>query len=397
MTAFACAATAQGKNLLFYGNSFSSRNGTVANMVQLIALEAGHLVPTIVKRFAGGQNLNYHATNPGQVGAISNSLPSGQQWDYVILQGQSTEATQTLGNPSLFRNSALNITSNVRNHSPLAKAVLYQTWARATQHHYYPNTFATPIAMHDEIRGNYKSAAADINNALGADTANNSAAGDGVGLLEWDPSYYEPDMYHPLPSMTLLASMCIYSSVYGERACAIHPDFNSASPLVNWLASLGLGAGDWQELAPLADRSSSPTLRPFPGSGDHLLLESATMPSPLSACGKLNIGQGTYLTIRLTSMNQVFDGVPSLLLGTAFATGSYPTASPLWPELHIDTSNMFVLSTTPNLNPEQIWFTQLPFTIPGVSVMVQGLAWGASSETGNPNFTTTDAHTFEFQ
>ena len=26
-----------------------------------------------------------------------------------------------------------------------------------------------------------------------------------------------------------------------------------------------------------------------------------------------------------------------------------------------------------------------------------GLAWGASSETGNPNFTTTDAHTFEFQ
>ena len=52
MTAFDCAATAQGKNLLFYGNSFSSRNGTVANMVQLIALEAGHLVPTIVKRFA---------------------------------------------------------------------------------------------------------------------------------------------------------------------------------------------------------------------------------------------------------------------------------------------------------------------------------------------------------
>ena len=122
------ASTAQGKNLLFYGNSYSLRNGTVANMVQLIAIQSGRPTPTIVKRFAGGQDLDYHANNPGQVAAISNALPNNQDWDFVVMQGQSTEATQALGDPADFRANAAAIMGNVRNHSPSVKAVLYQTW-----------------------------------------------------------------------------------------------------------------------------------------------------------------------------------------------------------------------------------------------------------------------------
>ena len=64
--ALASAATAQSKNLLFYGNSFSFFNGGVAPLMQLIAIEAEPPSPTIVQRLAAGQDLQNHATDPGQ-------------------------------------------------------------------------------------------------------------------------------------------------------------------------------------------------------------------------------------------------------------------------------------------------------------------------------------------
>ncbi|MEO6598002.1 MAG: hypothetical protein ABIP94_24935, partial [Planctomycetota bacterium] len=91
-----CVLVAQGKNLLFYGNSFSFFNAGVARVVKFIAIEAGYPAPTTVERLVSGQDLRFHATDPGQVAAISNSLPPGQTWDRVIMQGLSTESTTTL-------------------------------------------------------------------------------------------------------------------------------------------------------------------------------------------------------------------------------------------------------------------------------------------------------------
>jgi hypothetical protein len=221
---FAAAAAAQGvgKNLLFYGNSYSARNGGVGELVRLLAIQAGLPAPTIVTRYQNGADLQYHATNSAQVAAITGSLPAGQRWDVVVMQGQSLEATAASGNPGLFRASALQILGNVRNHSPQAKAVLYQTWARAVGHFLYPNTFASPRAMHDEIRGNYLAARNDLNAAYGAGAASAAGVGDGVALLGWLPSYYDPDLFHPLPPMTLLAGMCLFTSIYSVRVCPLN-------------------------------------------------------------------------------------------------------------------------------------------------------------------------------
>ena len=43
--ALASLGAAQGKNLLFYGNSFSFFNGGVAPLVRAIAIEAGYQAP----------------------------------------------------------------------------------------------------------------------------------------------------------------------------------------------------------------------------------------------------------------------------------------------------------------------------------------------------------------
>jgi hypothetical protein len=39
----------------------------------------------------------------------------------------------------------------------------------------------------------------------------------------------------------------------------------------------------------------------------------------------------------------------------------------------------------------------MPFTLPGASLLVQGLAWAPSAATGNPWFTTSEGLEFVFQ
>ena len=394
---FTAHCGAQGKNLLFYGNSYSSRNGSVADMVMRIAAQAGKPSPTIVKRFAGGQSLNHHATNSGQVAAISNSLPGNQEWDCVVMQGQSLEATQAQGNPTQFRARAQTIVGNVRSHSPAVKAVLYQTWARALGHHYYPATFASPLSMHNEIRTNYRLATDDINTLFGSGTACNAAVGDGVALLEWDPAFYDQDLFHPASTMTLLASMCLYTAIYEEPVCGIPISFQQGGALVNWMTFVGLNENNWHAMAAIADRCADPALRPFAGSGDHLLLESGSLPGRVNACSNIPISQGQLLLLQLSSRNGIYDSSPSLLLVNVFLNGSPPTPSITWPELQIDTGTMLILSSTNDLASPHNFIIGLPFSFPGASVLVQGLAWGPSSETGNTQFTTTDAHVLEFQ
>ena len=396
LIALASSATAQGKNLLFYGNSYSQGNGGLPQLVQQIATEAGHPNPTVVSRLFGGRNLLFHATDAGQVATISTALPSGQSWDHVVMQGQSTEATANLGNPAQFRTSAVAITTNVRNHSPAARAVLFQTWARGIGHSVYPRTFNDPREMHDQIRSGYQLAASDIDAAFGPGTAANAAVGDSAAWLEWDPTNYLSDLSHPGPQLSLLAGMCVFTSIYGQSACSIEPDFNQMSPLAGWLTSRGLNAQDWQQLGGIADRAAASTTRPAPGSGDHLLLESGTAPGLISACRSNDITRGSSVVVQMRSLNGTYDNAAAWLLVDAFSTGQPPGPQAMYPEIAVNLGTSSVLLESTNLANPLSFTIQLPFSSPGTTIMVQGLAWAPSSETGNTWFTTTDGHEFVF-
>lgn len=397
LLAGAVVAQGVGKNILFYGNSYSSRNGGVGDLVRLLAIEAGLPAPTIVKRYVSSADLQYHATNATQLAAITTALPAGQRWDVVVMQGQSLEATAASGDPALFRASALQILGNVRNHSPLAKAVLYQTWARAVGHFLYPGTFATPRAMHDEIRGNYLAARSDLVAAYGAGAAINAGVGDGVALLGWQPSYYDPDLFHPLPPMTLLAGMCLFTSIYNVRVCPLAPNLAGSGALAAWLAGLGVTQADWDQMAGLADLCAARSVRPFPGSSDYLTLESGVAPGNVSACGARNVGVGSLLTLQMRSRNGVFDNAPGWLLVNVFPVGAPPLPSPTWPELRIDVGSMLVLLQAPSLQQPLGLALPLPFSFPGAAVLAQGIAFAPSSATGNPSFATTEGCVLVFQ
>ncbi|MCK5945257.1 MAG: hypothetical protein KAI24_24930, partial [Planctomycetes bacterium] len=336
LLALAPFAGAQGKNVLFYGNSYTYYvwGYGVPEVVGLLAIEAGHPAPTIKSSLTGGGTLPYYATDPGQIAAISNLVPAGQTWDAVVMQGHALGATNGVGfNVNDFLTGAEGIMSNVRNHSPAARGVMYQTWASAWGQMYYPVPWPTPMAMHDEIRGNYRLAVSNLNALFGPGAAVNAAAGDAVALLEWDPIWYEADLFHPNPSMILLAAMCIYTAIYEEPVCGIEPVFDPPGPLATSLLQQGVGEAEWRLLSGLADRSAVPAHRSYPGSGDHLLLESSVdMPAP-NACPEKRVTFGSQVQVRMRSLNDVFDAAPAWLLLDVFPTGSPPGASVVYPEL----------------------------------------------------------------
>tara|TARA_R110002072_G_scaffold273219_1_gene433676 strand:- start:75345 stop:76574 length:1230 start_codon:yes stop_codon:yes gene_type:complete len=390
----ASAISAQGKNLLFYGNSFTyySWGFGVPEMVGLIASEAGHATPNIVQALIGGATLGDHATDPAQVAIISNALPAGETWDHVIMQGRTQEATDYGGfNRLAFRNNAVAITGNVRSHSPLASAIMYQTWAVAWGHMYYPLPWAVPLEMHEDVRLGYRLAVSDILATFGSGTAWNAAVGDAVALLEFDPAWYEPDLGHPSPSIILLAAMGLYTTMYGTTVCEIDPDFTPGSALSQALSPFGLGAAEWDFLAGISDRSADETVRRYPGSSDQLMLETATGSGDLTSCPAKQLTVGTQVQIRLRSMNGVYDNAAGILMVDFFVTGSPPVLGGPFREIQVDLGGA-ILGPMVFLSSALTVSFPMPITLPGGSFRVQGLAWQASLESGNALLTTTDAH-----
>ena len=392
----AAVGLAQGKNILFYGNSLSLFNCGVAAVVRGMAIDAGFPAPTCQLQLVSGMALHFHATDPAQIAAITNSLPPGQHWDFVVMQGISHETTTTLGNPTQFAADAATILGNVRNHSPAAVGVLFQTYARAQGHAWYPGTFANPMVMNEQVRTTYRNTTAQLNALFGPGAAVNSAVGDCAALIEFAPSYYFTDLQHPAPALTFLSGMCLFSTIYARRACDVTPNVGQPSALATLLTNYNWNLNDWRRLAGIADRCAARSLRRYPGSGDQLLLETGTVPGYCIAAPVDDVTLGTPFELRLSSKNGRFDTAPAMLIARLFTTGMPPQPPGQYPELAISPASLSILLTTPNLASPLAFSLNLPFTLPGLSLMIQGVALAPSSETGNQTFTATDGHELVF-
>jgi hypothetical protein len=215
-------ADAPGKRLLFFGNSFSMGSDVPGHVAALAALR-GHPVPVAVADLMGGKDLAYHI-NEVDTNAAANvasaALTGADTWDFVVMQGYSTEATH-LRDASVFRANALALYERVRGHASGKGAgvvpVLYQTWARAPGHSFYPGSFSGPAAMQHEIRTNYQAAAALIAAAAPDVTPRIAPVGDAFELGGFSPArLYAADLYHAGNLGPSIAALCLYAAIYGE-------------------------------------------------------------------------------------------------------------------------------------------------------------------------------------
>ncbi len=378
-------------NLLFYGNSYSADNASVPALVGVIASAAGQATPRIVPRLAGGMNLTFHFTDPAQVAAITTSLPVSEFWDYVVIQGMSTEATH-LGNPTTFRAAALGIVQNVRAHSPAAKAVLYQTWARAYGHTFYPGAFANPMAMQNEVRVSYQLAVDDINQAFGPGTARLARVGEAMAALAFSPSLYVSDLSHPRQPITLVAGMTIYTALWQDALCGLNPEFTQQTPIGRHFIGNGFTAQMWNDMRGYADLVAERSLRRFPGSGDDLVLRAGTGTS-LLPCARIDVPVGGNLRLEEITPNWTYNNVTAGLVLDLVPV----SPSPSFPELFVGHGRPVVLAITASLSNRLSLTVPIPMEVSGNSLIVQGIVLGPSTRTRNPLFCTSDGIEVRFQ
>lgn len=261
-------ANAQPLSIIFYGNSFTFGAGSsrpVDSVFRDIATIAGHDRPYTVSAAVSGQDLEWHVGNNTQ--RITSSIPPGQNWDYVVLQEHSTKLTRAYtGSPSFpasieeSKTTAVQLHNAVKAHSPGAKPVLYETWARGPGHAFYtgasPQFPGGPSEMQAEIRDGYNMLQAALDEAAGEELTLIAPVGDAWEEANYD-NLHSGDLWHAQNRGTLLAALVIYGTIYGDSD-------TSALDLTDrrLLDSLNLSVSDGEFLTAAADSILAPVPEP---------------------------------------------------------------------------------------------------------------------------------------
>lgn len=251
----AASGSTEHPNILFFGNSFTQSYSPkdVPTLLRDIHLAADQPTGIFFRRTNGGFSLQAHLQNTGENSVeylAAQTLPEGESWDYVVLQGNSTESTTTAGNPANFVASGLAIFDIIRQSNPDTKAVLFQTWARNENvTGFYPTPFENPAAMQAEIRTSYRQLYTSLLDTYGAESARYAGAGDAFGELGWSTSLYNGDYYHANNRGELLVALTLYGALHGPVATPLA----SRGVLDGVAASIGLSSADLMSMAIAAD------------------------------------------------------------------------------------------------------------------------------------------------
>jgi hypothetical protein len=259
-------------DILYYGNSFTIATGfgstrSVPQLVASIATAAGHPAPYSRNASSPGQSLQWHLTN--NVGVITTGIAAGETWDVVVLQDYSTWPTH-IGNLPQHLSSSLALYERVAQHSPEVVPVMYETWARAPGHEFYTPPVVEftggPAQMQQELRDGYHQSTGNINAAVGATLARYAPVGDAWEAAAFPLNLYASDRYHASSRGTLLNSLILYGTIYGDRT-------TSDIDLTNVLAAINLSAADGAQLTALADG----VLVPEPATAGLIVVSLAVM------------------------------------------------------------------------------------------------------------------------
>ena len=363
------------KRLLFFGNSFSLVDDVPGHVASLATL-AGHPTPLVVADLLGGQDLAYHISQIDSYpenNVAHATLTGTNTWDHVIIQGYSTEATH-LRDPLIFTTNAVALLQRIRNHASGkgtgAGAVLYQTWARAPGHSFYPTSFTTPAAMQAEIRTNYQAAATMITGTEPNADLRIALVGDAFERGNFALDFYGADLYHAGNLGPRMAAMILYKTIYNATVTNIP---YAAAIAAGWTT---MSSNDWVRVTYLAEGLTPPDMpAPIPptppGLGTREVILIAAANSSTSALSGWNAVPFTSLSAsplvltngyetdamctvltRMNSVNTYGSPTPSgeaAIFAPAGANSAYGNVNPFSNSY----SNYYARARFSNLNPNR--------------------------------------------
>ena len=203
-------------NFLFIGNSYTHYNDMPEQIFAKILTAAGYTakVQRITK---GGWYLIVSAKSTDEVGKQVDAALKAKNFDYVILQEQSTCPAST---PDKFYTGVRNLAEKVR--ADGATPILYGTWGRKAGHSVLANNGWTNESMTWMISAAYEAIGAE----LGIDVAYAGLAFFDVYNNNKNINLYDEDLTHPNATGSYLAAMTIFAKITGVDPTTVNYNAN---------------------------------------------------------------------------------------------------------------------------------------------------------------------------
>ena len=229
LLACAMAQASQAEDVLFIGNSFTR---SVPGVVEAIAKANGKTLTTgeVVK---SSRNWEYHLAQPDTAKALS-----AKRWDAVVIQDYSSEPTR-VGNVDKFMATGEQFYRKIREASPNATVVLYQTWALDEDNPIFSATqpsakkFANPQEMIDDLVKNYAALAKKLEDLEPGQQVKVAPVGQAFAKCVAEHPEIEligKDNKHPTDIGRYLSSLVIYATVFDTSPVGEVPAKVKAKP-----------------------------------------------------------------------------------------------------------------------------------------------------------------------
>ena len=226
-------------NTFFIGNSFTFY-GPVPTLVEELATFAGFDEFDAEYRAVGGRSLRWHREDTEAGNAVARV---DEGWDLVVLQDYSTRPTDhpTQGDPTGFKEDAAWWFLRARDANPDVRVILYETWARRFNHSIYPDGYASPAVMQEQLRFHYYDAADSYLPSVVADLRSGDVRVAPVGdtwelqLLGGEPpKLHDTDDYHAGAAGQYLNALVLFATIFEMKTDELQPigvDFATAMQL----------------------------------------------------------------------------------------------------------------------------------------------------------------------
>ncbi len=202
-------------NFLFIGNSYTHYNDMPEQIFAKILKAAGYDA-TVTRITKGGWYLIDSAKSTDEVGAKVDSALKLRDYDYIVLQEQSTCPAAT---PAKFYTGVRNLVEKVK--ADGATPILYGTWGRKEGHSVLKENGWTNESMTWMISAAYEAIGAE----LGVDVAYAGLAFFDVHNNNKNINLYDSDLTHPNATGSYLAAMTIFAKITGVDPTTV--DYNA--------------------------------------------------------------------------------------------------------------------------------------------------------------------------
>lgn len=370
VSALLCASASAQDNIFIFGNSIIDDD--VSEYLSDIVVQSGQPAPNVVTDFGPDQNTSDYVASQG---LISSSLPAGETWKAMIVQGGTVETTTLFGfDPALFHANMLTLAGTFFAHSPGGLFVGHETGADHPSSSRYPAWFPDAATWLGYSQVAYAGAEAAILAAHPANPAPRTAHQGTVfaSTAGYPLNLFTNDEHHHSIRGRILDAILHYQTIYGGRLCDLPVDFGQSTPLVNRLMADGISIHQWRRLAAFADRSLPSNQREFPGSNSDLQLRLGINTGMVNLCTYHDATAGDTLQVRAFSPLGGFTAHTTSVYSQLVPTGSTPAAT-MVPGLYLNQDQARLVVRFPDLTGGA-FTTAIPTGLAGNSLWFQAIS-----------------------